>query len=373
MKKLPQEKVHDKFTQVRLELNDALIERDEEIDLVLTALLCEEHCLFVGPPGTAKSLLLDSVVSWMGNDHEKFSILLTKFTVPEEVFGPISVQSLKNDVYKRITTGKLPEAHMAFIDEVWKGSSAILNTMLKILNERTYENAGTISQCPLQLCVAASNEWPQSDDGGRELGALFDRFLFRKAVKPIRTKEGRDKLLWNGSHVPTLGDTISKQDLQSAREDVADVDFTDEAKDCFNMILDALQAEGIQPGDRRKYKSIKAAKAHAFLCGTQYVQPEHLSILAHTLWDDPIEQPENCAQIIHKIADPTGAQIHEIMVQVEEIMRTSESTEAVPKLKELQKKLNADAKFGKHPKGIRAMEVVSTAVKIQYDRVLGRE
>jgi MoxR-like ATPase len=126
-----------KFAAARVELASSLIEREDEIDVVLTAPLAHEHVLLVGPPGCGKSLLLDSLLSWTGGT--KFSLLFTKFTCPEECFGPVSLMALKEDKYLRITTGKLPEANYAFHDEILKASSAILNTLLKILNERVYD------------------------------------------------------------------------------------------------------------------------------------------------------------------------------------------------------------------------------------------
>jgi MoxR-like ATPase len=183
--------VRVKFAAARAEMASALIERDDEIDLVLTALIAKEHVLLVGPPGCAKSLLLDSLFRWVGGT--KFSLLLTKYTVPEEVVGPVSLAGLKEDRYLRITAGKLPEADFTYLDEIFKSSSAILNTLLRILNERTFDAGdGVARKVPLKLCVAASNEWP-SPETGKELSALFDRFCFRKAVRPIRTQAGRNQ------------------------------------------------------------------------------------------------------------------------------------------------------------------------------------
>src|SRR5688572_16666374 len=110
--------IQEKFAATRKELSSALIERDDEIDLVLTALVAQEHVLLVGPPGCAKSLLLDTLMSWMSG--RRFSILLNRFTCPEEILGPISVSGLKSDVYRRVTTGKLPEADLCFLDEIFK-------------------------------------------------------------------------------------------------------------------------------------------------------------------------------------------------------------------------------------------------------------
>jgi len=207
--------VQAKFAATRKELSAALIERDEEIDLVLTALAAQEHVLLVGPPGCAKSLLLDSIMSWMHG--KRFSILFTKFSVPEELAGPISIQSLKEDKYKRVTTGKLPEADLAYLDEVFKASSAILNTLLRILNERVFENGdGTFVKVPLKLVIASSNEWPQSQDGGKEFAALFDRLVLRRSVRHILSAVGRKRLLWERDHAPTLSTSITPGEVDEA-------------------------------------------------------------------------------------------------------------------------------------------------------------
>src|SRR5262249_12973771 len=197
-----------------------------------------EHVLLVGPPGCAKSLLLDSLLAWAGG--RKFSILLTKFSVPEELAGPVSVAGLKEDRFVRVTAGKLPEADFAFIVECFKASSAILNTLLRILNERTFDAGdGVPRRVPLQLCLAASNEWP-CPETSRELAALFDRFLLRKSVAPIRSQAGRQRLLWTRGHTPELPGSVAAAEVEQAHRDALALPWTGEAKEALEAILREL-------------------------------------------------------------------------------------------------------------------------------------
>ena len=337
--------VQEKFGAARRELSAALIERDDEVDLVLTALVAREHVLLVGPPGCAKSLLLDAVMGWMSG--RKFTVLLTKFSTPEELFGPVSVAGLKEDRYRRITAGKLPEADGCFIDEVWKASSAILNTLLRLLNERVFDNGdGALAPVPLRLCVAASNEWPQQFEGGRELNALFDRFLLRRAVRPILSAAGRQRLLWERDHTPRLSTTVTPAEIDQAHADATALPWTEEAKQALEQILRELAKEGVQPGDRRQYKSVGAAQAFAYLCGADRVEPEHLEVLAHTLWEDPEEQPAKAAGVVARVANPAGLQVNSLLVEVEQVLAATDTrnlaqaASAASKLQEVHRKLS---------------------------------
>jgi len=361
--------VQSKFVLARKELTSVLIERDDEIDIVLTALIAGEHPLLVGPPGTGKSLLLDSLLSWL-QGAKRFNILFTKFSTPEEVFGPISVQGLKADQYRRVTTGKLPEADLAFTDEIFKASSAILNTMLRILNEKVYENGdGTFRKVPLQICVAASNEWPGEQDGGKELGALFDRFLLRKKVRPIGTKAGRKRLLWAKNLTPTFSSTVSPAEITQARQEAAALTWTQDAEDALEKIIELVNAEGVFPGDRRLRKSVGAVQAYAYLSGAQQVQVEHLEILAHTLWEDPTEQPEKVAKIVIKIANPTGMLVNEKLMIAEDVMVKCTPTDAVPKLQEVQRDLKKLPQTDNRV--IKALAIVADHIKTSYRKVVG--
>jgi len=363
----------------RTEMGDALIEREEEIDIVLSALICGENPLLVGPPGTAKSFLLDSLFEWFNSDFKKFSILFTKFTTPEEIFGPISISGLEHDKYRRITVGMLPEAYAAFLDEIWNASSAILNTTLKILNERIFQNGdGLFYKVPLMIAVAGSNKYPSDEDGGKELDALFDRFLFRKTVKYITSKSGRDKLLWNGAneHKPQLSTTISVDEINEAREIAKQFTFSNEAKNGFNRIIELLSQEGIRPGDRRQYKAIGACKAYAYLCGaansdkSHYpeVEMDHLEILSHILWDDPTEQPQKVAKIVAKIANPVGSQILDIIAQAQDVLQKNNPTEAVPKLKHLQDQLNS---MPANDRSAKAKQFIKRELARLFNQVVG--
>ncbi len=349
--------VHDKFAAVRRELGDSLIERSEEIDLLLTSLIAGEHLLLVGPPGCGKSLLIDSLMKW--THGSKFSCLLNKFTFPEELFGPYSLSELKNDRFVRITTNRLPEANYVFLDEIFKSSSSILNTLLRILNERTFDRGdGVTLRVPLELCLAASNEWPEGDSK-KELGALFDRFLLRKTVNPISSQAGRQKLLW-ANQPPEFSTSLSAHELTAARLDAQGLSWSKEAKVALESILDELSRQGVKPSDRRQYKSIAVVQGYAWLQGAEDVQPEHLEILTHVLWVDH-EEAAKVRAVIMQVAAPVGMKVSGLIGETEQILSSvnpkdlGATATAASKLAEIQKSLKA---MKEHPKALAALAYV---------------
>lgn len=342
--------VRDKFAAVRKELSESLIERSEEIDLLLTGLIAGEHLLLVGPPGCGKSLLIDSLMRW--THGSKFSCLLNRFTFPEELFGPYSLSELKNDRFVRITTNRLPEAKFVFLDEIFKSSSSILNTLLKLLNERTFDRGDGVSlRVPLELCLAASNEWPEGDSK-KELGALFDRFLLRKTVNPISSLAGRQRLLWDNKP-PEFSTSLSAHELTAARLDAQGLPWSKEAKLALESILDELSKQGVRPSDRRQFKSVAIVQGYAWLQGAEEVQPEHLEVLQHVLWNDHGEETAKVRSVILQIAAPVGMKVNGLLSEIEQILSEvnpkdlGATATAASKLAEIQKSLKA---MKEHPK-----------------------
>ncbi|MFN6051539.1 MAG: hypothetical protein ACK47R_11975, partial [Planctomycetia bacterium] len=151
---------------------------------------------------------------------------------------------------------------------------------MKILNERTFDKGDGIQRrVPLELCVAAANDYPQGDEA-KSLGALLDRFLVHKSVQPIQSKAGRQKLLWANSAVE-LSSTLTLPELDAARLDVQGLEWSEEAKAALLAILQDLAREGMVIGDRRQFKSVGLVRAYAWLQGASEVLPEHLEVLPH--------------------------------------------------------------------------------------------
>jgi MoxR-like ATPase len=322
-------------------LGASLIERESEIEAALIGLIAREHVLLVGPPGTAKSALANGVTHAIAG-AKAFTILLTKFTTPEELFGPIKLSALKADRYERATDGYLPTAEIVFIDEIWKASSAILNTLLTALQERVFDNGGKREPIPLRLSIAASNEWPSAEDG-QELGAIFDRYLIRRVVRPV-SPSNRAKLLY--SILPRVERVIGLDTIDAAADAAASLSVSDEAQTAMSKILDELAAAGIRPGDRRSRKAIGIARACAWLDGAKEVGAAHLEALADVLWSSP-EQIEKTAEIVTRIANPVGAALAELLREVDEIVTAADAGDNSAKMTAIKKMEGCEKKAAK--------------------------
>ena len=347
--------VHDKFAAVRRELGDSLIERSEEIDLLLTSLIAGEHLLLVGPPGCGKSLLIDSLMRW--THGSKFSCLLNRFSMPEELLGMYSLSELKFDKFVRITTNKLPESQYVFLDELFRASPAILNILLKILNEKTFDKGdGVARKVPLEICLGAANDWPSGDEA-KSLGALVDRFMLRKSVAPISSMAGRQRLLWDNKP-PEFSTSLTSSELTAARLDAQGISWSKEARVALESILDELARQGVKPSDRRIFKSVAIVQAFAWLQGSEEVLPENLEVLQHVLWTDHAEEASKVRAVIMQIAAPVGMKVSGLISEIEQVLSSvdpkdlGQAATAAAKLSEINKSLKG---LKSHPKAIAAI------------------
>lgn len=296
---------------IRSDLRAALFERGDAIDGMLTALLAGEHAFIIGPPGTAKSALAKLMCAAI-DGAEFFATLVTKFSVPEELFGPMSVKGLTEDRYERKTDGMLPQAHVAFLDEIFKANSAILNSTLTLINEREFHNGGNAQRVPLLSMVAASNELPE----GVELEALFDRFLCRYFCGSIQDRSNLKAMLLAAD--PAISSTITLDLLAQAQAEAQALPMSDALVDTLIDCKIAVEQAGVVASDRRWKKIPKALRCYAYLCGDSQVTEDHFDLLADLLWREPKERSA-LAQVIGKVANPMAAKATEIMDAAREL------------------------------------------------------
>ena len=269
-------------------ISAGLHERREHVAVALLAALSGQNIFLLGPPGTAKSMLARRLKSAFVGDSSYFEYLMQRFSTPEEIFGPVSITELKKDKYVRKTEGFLPKANFAFLDEIWKSSPAILNTLLTIINEKTFRNGIKIENVPLQSLIAASNETPPDNQG---LEALYDRFIVRLHVPPMKQMDNFCALLTDApanSDVNCDEVAIKSEDLKQWREKIHAVQLSPETiliiQDIRLQIAEKADELKIYVSDRRWQKAAILLKAAAFFCERESTNLVDTLLLRHCLW-----------------------------------------------------------------------------------------
>ena len=343
-------KNHDRIEKLLTILKQGLYEKDEAIRLALLTAISGESIFFLGAPGCAKSMIARRIVQAFKSDEKEglkyYEYLMNQFSTPEDIFGNISLKALNGDgesgkeEYKRITDGFLPQADIAFLDEIWKASPAIQNTLLTIINERKFHNGGKVEDVPLKALFAASNELPTKNEG---LEALYDRFILRLVVDFIQNEDSFFEMIDDSNSTDSIISDISEndknllisnEDLENWRKQIDKVKLSDAARAVISAIRKelTLQNESLSDedkkngelfvvGDRRWKKIAHILETSAFLNDRNEVDLMDCSLIENCIWGTE-KQQKKAREIVEKCIKQNGLDcdtaIEDIQEQIEE-------------------------------------------------------
>jgi MoxR-like ATPase len=280
--------INEKFQALEAALNTEVLERMEENHTAVLALLAKKHHFQIGPPGTAKSWLVNRIairIDGLPKDGY-FHWLLTRHTTPDELYGVPNLPDLKRGVYRRNVEGKLPRAHIVFLDEIFKGNSSILNANLTAMNERIFHNGPEDDpNIPLMTLYAASNEMPQ----GEELGALWDRLHFRHEIRPLHESSNFMRML-TATVEKQPEKLVSLQDIFQAHEEISRITVPMDVFETLKQLREDLMKVGVEATERRWNDCVPIVKAEAWVQGRESVDIDDLRPLMHVLWTNLDDQ-----------------------------------------------------------------------------------
>ncbi|MEU0912382.1 AAA family ATPase [Streptomyces althioticus] len=359
------------------ELSERFFERDDVVRTLVVTLLAGQHSLLLGPPGTAKSELARELTGRI-DGAAYWEILLSKFTAPTRMFGPIDVAALARGEYRQVYDGRATTAHVAFIDEIFKCSTAALNETLGYLNERIYhpENGGAPIHCPLIGAITASNELPDGEDSA----AIYDRLLVRIEVGYLEDPSNFAALVRSAVGRPAEPAPRTTLELLALRravtEGVPAVGVPDAIVDAVVTLRAALRRKELVASDRRWRQGVGLLQASAYLDGRAEVAETDLSVLTHVLWDSPAQRPVVEREVLN-LVNPDAREALDLADVVEELeaqldAMAGQSREALSEwvIKNAHHKL---AMAGKRLERLREEAAGAGRSTATIDRVTGRQ
>jgi MoxR-like ATPase len=278
--------------------------KDEIVDLMGVCLTAGENLFLLGPPGTAKSALVQSLARLF--DGSMFDYLLTRFTEPNELFGPFDIRRLREGDLVTNTEGMLPEANLVFLDELLNANSAILNSLLMVLNERVFRRGRETRELPTLMFVGASNRLPDDD----ALNALFDRFLMRVNCPNVEVEQLQDVLLagWKlEQKTAQNSNPITAKDIHELQAAVLEVNLSNQLQRYVDVVQ-RIRHAGIKVSDRRAVKLQRVIAASALMCGRNHALASDLWVLRY-IWDNE-DQQEILASIVNDVIERDDDQNH---------------------------------------------------------------
>ena len=322
----------ERFKLLLRDMNRGIYEKETEISLSLLAALAGESVILLGPPGVAKSMVARQLKTAF-RDARSFEYLMSRFSTPDEIFGPVSIQKLKSsDTYERAVEGYLPTADVVFLDEIWKAGPAIQNTLLTVINEKIFRNGNREMHLPLKLLVAASNELPAKGEG---LEALWDRFVIRIESRPIK-KESNFRAMLLDSHVDFSGSTgelghadnadfsdlkITAEEYAEWAEKICKIGVKEEVLDAISAIRKSLRAvnvdeaaerRNIYVSDRRWKNIVRLLRTSAFMQDREEVDICDLLPIYHCLWQESEERDAIRSIVIRALFSPFAEKLVEM-------------------------------------------------------------
>lgn len=314
-----------KMSQIFVEMNNLFVERDELIKLMELAIVTGTNLLMLGPPGTAKSAITYELCGRIENANY-FQWMLNKTSDPSEILGPFSVKEMENDKFMRITTGKLPEAHIAFMDEVFKSNAPTLNALLTIMNEHIFYNDGKPVNVPLISMFGASNEPPEDES----LDAMYDRFIFRMNVQYIHDAANKKRMHSNyvdnraGLLNMVNKTTITLAEVQALQAAARTVKVPKDIINKFIRLISDLDRQAVHISDRRQNECFKVMQGSAVLAGRNTVSLDDFKSLVYVLWEKEEHIPLIESSIL-KMVNPYDDRFKELKENFNQVKTDIES------------------------------------------------